>query len=326
MKHPFPFLVLTSYLLLHFSACTKQIEFDGDETDPIPVMVSYVEADSAFHVKMSLSRFFLSGGNFKYVNDASFRAEVNGAPSGMTFQRVGEGYYLSDMSLRAGDTMTLHVSVPGHGDVTAGCRLPEVPVVTDVMATPKYSIDSEYWDDPYYRYPSYMYFDVDFSFVLHEPATRGNYYMLKAFVVDSATGQREPLVLQIDDDVIYDVDVSGEVIDLESGTDYSYGWQVLFTDERIGGQRHTIKGSIQSVSLGSTATIELQVCGVSRDTYLYMATLRAQQNSGDGITFIEEPVQIHTNVEGGIGILGAVSSKHEELVTISVQPFDYDEK
>lgn len=321
MKYPFPFLVLTSYLLLHFSACTKQIEFDGDETDPLPVMVSYVEADSAFHVKMSLSRFFLSGGNFKYINDAAFRAEVNGTSSAMAFSRVGEGYYLSDRVLHPGDTMTLHVSVPGHGDVTAGCRMPEVPVVSDMKAQVKCTIDSGYWDDPDYSYPPYMYFDVDFSFVLHEPAARGNYYMLKAFVVDSATGLREPLVLQIDDDVIYDVDVSGEVIDLESGTDYSYGWQVLFTDERIGGQRHTIKGSVQSVSLESTATIELQVCGVSRDTYLYMATLRAQQNSGGGITFIEEPVQIHTNVEGGIGILGAISPKRADVVTIPLQSY-----
>jgi len=322
MKQSIPIIAL----ILLLSSCTKQIEFDGEETDPMPVMVSYVEADSAFSVKMSLSRFFLSGGDFKYVNDASLRAEVNGVASGMTFRRVGEGYYLSDGALHAGDTMTLHVSVPGHGDVTAGCRMPEVPVVTDIKATPKYSIDSEYWEEYDYRYPPYTYTDVDFSFVLHEPAGRDNYYMIRAFAVDSATGQRDKLVLQVDDDVIYDVEVSDDIIDLGSGVDYSSGWEVLFSDDRIGGQRHTIKGTVQSVALPATGTVVLQICSVSRDTYLYLATLKAQQYSGGGITFIEEPVQIHTNVEGGIGILGAISPKYEELITLSVQPYEEYEK
>jgi hypothetical protein len=322
MKQSIPIIAL----ILLLSSCTKQIEFDGEETDPMPVMVSYVEADSAFSVKMSLSRFFLSGGDFKYVNDASLRAEVNGVASGMTFRRVGEGYYLSDGALHAGDTMTLHVSVPGHGDVTAGCRMPEVPVVTDIKATPKYSIDSEYWEEYDYRYPPYTYTDVDFSFVLHEPAGRDNYNMIRAFAVDSATGQRDKLVLQVDDDVIYDVEVSDDIIDLGSGVDYSSGWEVLFSDDRIGGQRHTIKGTVQSVALPATGTVVLQICSVSRDTYLYLSTLKAQQYSGGGITFIEEPVQIHTNVEGGIGILGAISPKYEELITLSVQPYEEYEK
>lgn len=295
------FLVLSSCFLLLFAGCTKQIEFDGDETEPLPVMVSYVEADTAFGVKMTYSRFFLSGRDFKSINDATIRAEVNGAPSAMAFARVGEGYYLSSMALHAGDTMTLHVAVPGEGEVSAGCRLPAVPVVSDVKAT----------DEGGYS--------VGFSFVLHDPAARGDCYMLRAWCVDSATGERTQYVVSVDDDVIYDVDVSDEVIDLETSTDYSYGWQVLFTDERINGQNHTVKGTLES-GFGQTGqTIQLQICAVSRDTYLYLATLRSQQESGGGISFIGEPVQIHTNVKGGIGILGAVSPRTEELITVGVQ-------
>lgn len=302
--------------------CTKQIEFNGEETEPLPVMVSYVEADSLFHVKMSLSRFFLSGGGFKYVNDAAFRAEVDGAASSMTFARVDEGYYVSDRALHAGDTMTLHVTVPGHGTVSAGCRMPAAPTVSNVKTRIFSSVDSSYLEDTGYHYYPYNYFDVDFSFALHDPAARGNCYLLRAFTIDSATGRREKVMLSIDDDVIYDVDVSGETFDIASGSDFSYGWQVLFTDERINGQSHTVKGTIGSVSLASTATIELQVCAVSRDTYLYLATLRAQNDSDDGINFLSEPVQIHNNVEGGIGILGAVTPTHLNLATISTRYYD----
>ena len=41
--------------------------------------------------------------------------------------------------------------------------------------------------------------------------------------------------------------------------------------------------------------------------YLYLVTLNKQRQSGDILSIINEPVQIHSNVNGGIGILGACS-------------------
>ena len=48
------------------------------------------------------------------------------------------------------------------------------------------------------------------------------------------------------------------------------------------------------------------MCSISRDTYLYHTTLQAQQNTG-GIATFSEPVRIHCNVNGGIGLLGAIA-------------------
>ena len=51
----------------------------------------------------------------------------------------------------------------------------------------------------------------------------------------------------------------------------------------------------------------IEVYAISRDQYLYNKTLNAANNYDGFMQVISEPVQVHTNIEGGIGILGASS-------------------
>ena len=52
--------------------------------------------------------------------------------------------------------------------------------------------------------------------------------------------------------------------------------------------------------------LTLEVVSLSRDHYLYQAT--KESYNGDAILdFFTEPVQIHSNIQGGIGIFGVAS-------------------
>lgn len=290
-------LLLTLAASLAMAACTKEIEFEGEITDPLVVLTSHSEADSILSVRLTYSRFFLRTDSIRSINNATFTTELNGSLTNTAFQSTGWGVYRSNLTLRCGDTLTLHANVPGYGEVSAGCRIPQRPVVSDIhreIIPPDTS-----GDDGYY----YYWYETSISFRLHDPVGE-NYYMLRTIWKDSITGEQREYYFTVDDDLLFPESSTEDLFgDLTSnGND---GREYLFTDEMIEGQTHTIKISIDH-DTNELKDLTLEVCSISRDTYLYHTTLQAQQNTG-GIGTFSEPVRIHCNVTGGIGLLDAIA-------------------
>lgn len=303
--------------LLLTTACTKVLEFDGDETESQPVLISHIEADSLMTLRLSYSRFFLSTKPYQAIDNAVIHADINGTNTSGQFTYQDNGIYRSNFPLHENDTITLRISIPDKGEITAGCRVPQRPVVDDITVTPEYTIDTSYYNYIDQTFSASAYGDINFSFQLHDPAAPGNCYMVRAYSIDSATGERHEQYIYLNDNILYDEDVANDYLDIGSGTDYSSGRQAYFTDERINGTAHTVQGHINFSSRNS-ATFYLEICSISRDDYLFYITLHSQQNSDDVLGFVSEPVQIHSNVEGGIGILGAMSPRHIELYKLTL--------
>ena len=110
-------------------------------------------------------------------------------------------------------------------------------------------------------------------------------------------------------------------IDDPTATNSFAGNELLFTDAKINGQSHRIVLKMgddydyyyedEYLKTGDTvfshSSLMLEVAALSRDLYLYRQTM----NNYDGdplLSFFSEPMQIHSNITGGIGIFG-VSSK-----------------
>ena len=309
----YPFIFCLSMLIL--MGCTKQIEFTGEESDPMPVMVSYAEADSTLRVRMTMSRFFLSSDTVKPIDNAVFNVELNGGTPNARFFYQGKSMYGSSLLLHEGDTLTLHATVPGYGEVKAGCRVPQRPNVTDIIVTKDDVYVDTLWSGmPYDSDISNIYFygEIGFKFTLADRPGQDDYYLVKAYMIKDSTGKRKPLTVSVDDDLIYEDAMSDDILGIGTTVDLSYGTNVIFTDNNINGRRHAIEGKVMIDGYGSydcdtNLRVWIEVCAVSRDTYLYLATVKAQSYSDDEMGFLSEPVQIHTNVEGGIGILGAVT-------------------
>ena len=83
--------------LLLTASCTKVLEFDGTETESKPVLISQPEADSTLNVRLTYSRFFLSRNEFKPIDNATFRAELNGSPVSTNFSYDDNGISLFDI-------------------------------------------------------------------------------------------------------------------------------------------------------------------------------------------------------------------------------------
>lgn len=307
--------------LLLATACTKIIEFNGEETEPIPVLTSMPETDSTLYVRLTYSSFFLERNIFRAINNADFSVELNGSEPNALFTLQDSGYYRSSLILHENDTLTLHVSIPGHDKITAGCRVPYRPVISNLTATPDIHFDTIiYYDHDYdSTTPVYIYGEIDFSFLLHDRPGNNEYYMLRAYSNNSTNEELPRFSISVDDNIIFDMNPVEDYFDIGINPDFSHGEEVFFTDQRINGQNHTIHGNVQVYyqTYHNNTDIHLEICTLSRDTYLYYITKKSQDENGSILDFISEPVQIHSNIEGGIGILGPKSITHHKLYTLS---------
>ena len=267
--------------LLLTASCTKVLEFDGTETESMPVLISQPEADSTLNVRLTYSRFFLSRNEFKPIDNATFRAELNGSPVSTNFSYDDYGLYHSDLILRENDTLTLHVIVPDKGEMTAGCRMPNRPQTSDLTIDPNvetYSYPD--WPDTSIIHTS-IEGNADFHFKLHDPAGQNNYYMIRAYLYNETRGTKDYLELKMNDDLIFDGDATDDYFDLDFSENFSEGTQILFSDERINGHTHTINGTINWIHYqDNEATLHLEISSLSRDYYLFTLTKRQRRHTG----------------------------------------------
>lgn len=306
------FLLATALLTV---SCEKQIDFRGDEQSPMVVVVSEPEPDNPLAVRLTYSRFFLSGGSFKVIGNADVKVTVNGTTYTGVFN---DSVYLFPYSPVEGDSINLTVRMQNGGDdtvVKAATRMPFRPSVT----VRENSADT-------------------YRFVLNDRPGEKNYYSMHLATIDSMVNYYDSngnFVYDPDDpsvvfsDTIVDTvwrafgcsdaaltsDVTSS-INLGGDGYYDY-YQLYFTDELFDGQNRDITVKCEANTPYSTYKgrkagksisfrVLLYIEALSKEAYLYELSRFKQQE--DDI-FMTEPVQVQCNIDGGLGIFGAKASR-----------------
>lgn len=327
------YLLLAAALLL--SGCEKQIDMDIEAQDAKVVVNARGEAGQPLKVRLTYSRpvfgtFYVPNGEsyFKEVTDATVRLKAGGAT--YVAGRV-EGGYSFVYSPQAGEELELSIDVPGHSTLKSSATVPQTPQVSNV----EWRAESNIWSS-------------ELSFFLDDNASTADYYAIRLlthdtiyytqYLTDSMYRMTDSVTAR--DTIISDsyahfrcVDytvVSGLSIDIIDSEDPDaantyYGDELRFTDANINGQRH--KFTIEPQGYGGDYwdqenhlddethrwtserknSMELEISSIPRDLYLYRSTVEAYDDS-ELMSLVGEPVQIHSNVEGGIGIF-AISTR-----------------
>ncbi len=334
MKIALPYIPI---FLLLLSGCEKQIPINIDDQEAKVVVHAQGEADSplSMTITKSIPVFgvtYSSDGSsqFPKVTNAQVSITVNGSPTPLTAISDGNRYSLP-YSPQEGDYIDLTINVPGYPTLTASTTVPAKPVVGDLHLTESRYTNIDGYDEvnlslfvpltdreataDYYcitlnRYDTaiYTYYDDDGVIVACDTLTD---------IVSWFECQDQLIVTEIDPADALD----GAVVPI------FYGSEMLFSDQRINGTSHNIELN-PSLYLGSyqfegynrnnqyysrfTFTLHCAfVVGIStltRDDYLYRKTLQSAYN--DDLTgFFSEPVQIHSNIDGGIGIFSINTKK-----------------
>jgi len=328
------------YILLIFGSllsCETEIEFNGKVTEPVLVVNALACTDSIIHAKVSLSRFFLDQeDDSPAVTDATVALYVNG-----TFREnlvhFKKGEYLSTYVTVQGDVIKLNVSAPRHESVWSETTVPlataDLHIDTTIVKSDTSLLIDILYDDPYgYNGPNTPFhydtvgvtynFTHTFKVSFSDPVGVSNYYRLVVHNMTTINGRTSIDEYRNDiEDIVFGSGKNNlDGLFAETGYD-PYN---VFSDELIDGTTHTITFihkqdfnrydnrpyyADSTIHYERSEVIDLQ--SISRAYYLYLKSLKAL---GLADPFMSEPVQIYTNIDKGLGILGARTHQLRKIV------------
>ncbi len=283
------------------ASCQTEIEFDGEETEPYIVVYGVQEADSTMSIQLSYSRFFLSNAPTQYIGDATVQLYLNGTLLPVDRVNEEEGRYYFDVRPQPGDSLYLSV-VAGDKAVVAGTRVPRVPQIEFVGYTTDTTIDS--YSDEYYSYNDTTV-TYHMRFRLHDAAEE-NFYQFSVQMYDEFyTAYQDNMYFSSSSPYFYEMDAL-EVIEGGDGT--FYGNYVLFDDALFNGKE--MEFSISYDRWNSSGYFDptmpmfrVALQSYSKECYRYKKTAPAAGDDFGGL--FTEPVQVYSNVEGGIGVFAS---------------------
>lgn len=172
-----------------FTACETEIDYRGDEQEPMLVLNCLAEAGTTATVSVSHSLFFL--GSSEQVDlllkDAVVTLDINGQPATLAYDSEWD-LYTDDRILAEGDRLKVTVTHPRYGTVTAEDVVPRHQGLTGSATTLPFanstSATSLTEDTP--GVFDYTRTDSLWRVTLHinDPAGESNFYRLKLSVSD----------------------------------------------------------------------------------------------------------------------------------------------
>ncbi|MBQ6955167.1 MAG: DUF4249 domain-containing protein [Bacteroidales bacterium] len=297
-------------IVTFFASCEKVLEFDIEDSDRHVVINALPCTDSLFFANITYSRFFLDNQPFAPVTNATVTLDVNGTIYSPT-SRDGANHLFAYRPT-AGDTLTLHVDIPGHGSIYGGTRQPALPD----MQPPLAELDT------------LMPFNTaEISFTLNDPQGRDYYYV---YLTERDSGvQWNTFEKKWDtiDTVInpYFNCVNAEIIDpaVNSVEGFmKYFNRLLFVDSLIDGRSYDVELSL--MMLKDTAEhpllreYSLVVESLSPEAYRYTKEVLASQGMA---SYFAEPSSIYSNIRGeALGIIAGIARRHYPLTFVYKQP------
>ena len=320
-------ILALSVLTTTFWSCENPIEFDGEQMESLMVMNSLISPDSIFTVQLTKSKFFLKDdSSFDLLNNANVKLFVNDT----LFETLAfseNGNYSASYIPKIGDNVKLTAEYSGLTAVSAVTSILKPAQISSIdtatIITDTYPILS-------YQYGGYYGEVTDADTIgytqnrkmniiinIDDDVNLKNYYRvsvrIKRYFDDGRITDNE-YYYQSDDMVFGSSDESGVF-----GEGYSRSIYNEFSDDLFNGKNYPFKlsayfntytyntekkpdeqGGVEWPEVVRSELI-VQVHSISESYYKYVKTVNTNSNA---LAFFSEPVQIYSNVKGGIGVFG----------------------
>lgn len=305
--------------LIALVSCEKEIEFNGEITEPLVVVNSFLVPDSTIRVSLTKSRFFLdSKTQFDKIDDATVRIVINNDQQ-ETLQFAGKGNYTGNYQPRPGDSVAIVVRVPGYTEEIRSSAV--IPAVSNIISVDTLSkrlvkrIPGQYNDDTVFVWINE--YEMEMGIKIKDPSQIKNFYRLSViynelFLNDpNHFTNRHFLYFNLQG---ISTESSGggliSIIDAEQQKEFH-----VFNDELFDGKEIVIRFKMNLYLIdypsGENPTpteisYHVNLQSISQPVYLYLKTNEAMDDVISEL--FSEPVQIYTNIENGIGIFGALTN------------------
>ena len=293
------FLYFFTFSML-FASCDIVVDLDIPEHERVLVVNSILTTDSMINASISHSVGAFDASSISYVNNATVEVYEDGVLLGEMDEQASLSYdssgeldstyvYNFNQNPVAGKIYSYEIVHPDYEAVRAETTVPAAVKlnVNDVT----FLSEQDY--EKHYR--------VRFSF---NDAPEDNFYRLRLRNPNTYSG--------------FDYFESNDASMISSAGVQSdgatfFGNEALFDDEMFNGTEKEISidffdyKSFWFEEEGIEVQFILELSSVSESYYTYIRSLRAHYDNQDQFIFAGEPVQVFTNIENGLGVLGSMS-------------------
>jgi len=331
--------------IFFLASCEKEIEFKGEITEPLIVVNCFITPDSVMTAHVSESRFFLVDNvTFRNVKNADVSVWVNGVfKEKMSF--VENGIYKGTYAPVIGDSIKLVVKVPTMKDVSCEELISPQPEIisidtTDLWTGQTYNIQygsqttnggqTTYTNDTIATVTGHQ---IDYTLKFKDNGNEKNFYRLVVmtkehyFTIDTTTSDTTTVIRDnyyfSFTDVVSGNNANNDPLsmgDFSANNEYN-----VFSDELFNGKTYSLTFTTNEDVYNYKAdypygrempgkkVVNIYLQNISKSYYLYLKSRPAALN-GNG--FFSEPVQIHNNITGGIGILGSYTPSNVKTIEL----------
>lgn len=289
------FLVLV-VLLCGMASCVKDVEFNGEQSDPILVVNGVQQAGKTANLYIEKSWFFLNSEIDLRVKDVEVDLYVNGSFKESLQVRdsitdYAFSYCEGQYELCEGDRLRFEVRSSEFETAYAELTLPVSPTVIGFDTV---SVDLDYGT-------------IEFAVEIDDPAG-ADFYSL--YFYNAIETEYSIYSFYSSDPVFTEpLDMGADDLMGESSDYYGGGLYNVFSDTYFDGRTYTVNFTYYAWDIEFLEPFVIEMSRVNESLYKYQKTSKKyQENDPNGIVgMFAEPVQVYTNVENGVGIVSGQS-------------------
>lgn len=319
MKTKYIFLsgVISLAITSVFTSCEKELKFGGEETQNLLVVNGFLNPDEKATVHLSRSRFFLDNTDFTEIKDGDVELWKGGELLEI-LKNTEElpGHYTGSYYPKEGDILQVKARVKGLDPTESTVVIPSsVPIIgVDTVAINYNGWVSSY----YYDFETGGYIKCDsgaysLAYNLHIrfrdiPGVADYYRLVPSIEATYDNGETIYWSAWFESD---DPAFGGKNI---INGDEEENYYNEFSDELFDGKEYRLKIRMENYAYnyynGTTLrsiAIVMELQHISEAYYLYLRSRTYAANSDEYGGLFSEPVQIYSNIGGGVGILGTFS-------------------
>ena len=285
MNYHIKSIILLFVLFSIFVSCEKVLETDVEVKGQL-CFNCILNPDSLIYGSLSLSQSITEVKSFKKINKAIVELKGDGQTIGI-LQNTGDGRYTLNLKPTSGKVYEISIQAEGYPALMASTIVPIKPSVS-------YQLDNPFLHNPN-TYSSYYSYRITIN--INDSQGLNRYWHYRLSQSPSKKWHFGGSFYDVDSPIIDDFN---RVTDATDPLGFHYEYYIRINDTGMDGKVLTFYGtSYQNQIFFFMDTDE------HYDKYL-KSTIKQRMNDGDNLLF-NEPIQIYSNIENGLGIFGSVA-------------------
>ena len=320
MKKILRYLTALVILTLLTISCTEEIKFTGEKIDPKIVIYSLLQSDSVITVSVAKSHAVFEERYVpKQITDAVVKLYRDGEfvetltylapePQPEYYPATPYSKYVTQgVKPVYGSTYRIEVEMAGMKKASGEAKLPDIIPVIGLD-----TIEVRQADGNILREAKVRFSDpggkTDFYRIVVR-STEGLYYGSKMVPwspeVPVTVFESDRSYASDNDPVITPRKEEQDLFDMQINNTYH-----IFSDELISGREYALtlemNNRLPDTDYYEFSVFNFELQSITEDLYMYLLTTSAHMQTNDA--YITEPVLVYTNIENGLGVVGALSS------------------